>query len=129
MSHALRAGIIPESQFGFWRSYSSETALMNVADYIVTGLDQNKFVLFVVLDFSKAFDMTCCWQYLHHVGLECWVAIFAIEDNLCGMAVKCLGPDFLCMVCLKGPYGAFLVYYLHVCDCGWHSTLSVSVLR
>lgn len=44
-----------ESQAGFSRGYSCETALMNVEDYIVTGLDRNKFILRVLLDFDAFF--------------------------------------------------------------------------
>ena len=49
--------IIPKLQSGFRTGYSCSTALSNVTDDIIRGLDCNRASILILLDFSKAFDM------------------------------------------------------------------------
>lgn len=49
--------IIPRIQSGFRAGYSCSTALSNVTDDIIRGLDCNRATILILLDFTKAFDM------------------------------------------------------------------------
>lgn len=48
--------IFPINQSGFRRQHSTTTALLNISDNIIGGLDQSLATALVLLDFSKAFD-------------------------------------------------------------------------
>lgn len=55
--HCEQQQIIPNTQFGFRRNSSCETALIAATDSWMTSLDEGMVVGALLLDFSKAFDM------------------------------------------------------------------------
>lgn len=55
-SYISETNILSEFQAGFRKGYSTTTALMNVCDDIVSGIDHKEETVLVLLDFSKAFD-------------------------------------------------------------------------
>ena len=60
-------------QFGFRKFYSTELALMLSVDKIISALDENKYILGVFLDFSKAFDTidhSIMLHKLHNYGIR-----------------------------------------------------------
>ena len=71
--HVSKFSILPENQSGFRPDHSCETALLEVTDNILEGLDTGNFTVLTLLDFSKAFDtlshsMLCA--ILTHVGIS-----------------------------------------------------------
>lgn len=71
-AYVQKYNIISQYQSGFRTGYSCETALLEVTDNIFSSLDENKFVLLVLLDFSKAFDTVnheILLAILQHIGL------------------------------------------------------------
>lgn len=48
--------VLPEVQSGFRREYSCLTALTKISDDILRSVDDGKYTVLVLLDFSKAFD-------------------------------------------------------------------------
>lgn len=71
--YALNSNIIPEYQSGFRPGFSCETALLNVTDSIIDGIDKGKLTALVLLDFSKAFDTVShdiLVSILHYIGLD-----------------------------------------------------------
>lgn len=53
-------GIIPDSQCGFRKDFSTSVALVGITDDIMRAIDRKLNTILVLLDFSKAFDT------LHH---------------------------------------------------------------
>ena len=49
--------IMSETQFGFRKKMSTETALMKFIDYVHCGLSSKHYVGTVFMDLSKAFDV------------------------------------------------------------------------
>ena len=49
--------IISPNQFGFQKGKSTSHALLKIINYITTAFNENKFVVGVFIDMSKAFDM------------------------------------------------------------------------
>ena len=49
--------ILSDTQFGFRKKMSTETALMKFMDYVHSGLAAKHFVGTVFMDLSKAFDV------------------------------------------------------------------------
>ena len=45
-----------ERQSGFQKLFSTATAVVDVSDFILTELDNKKFVCSVLIDLKKAFD-------------------------------------------------------------------------
>lgn len=65
--------ILPHFQSGFRKNYSCETALLKVINDIIRDLDQDLFVILIMLDFSKAFDTIShevLLSILHHIGFN-----------------------------------------------------------
>lgn len=54
--HISKFNILPEVQSGFRPLHSCETALLNITDDILRGVDNKKVTVLVLIDFSKAFD-------------------------------------------------------------------------
>ena len=48
--------LVYELQSGFRKSYSTDTCLLHLTDYIKGEIDQGKFCGMVMLDLQKAFD-------------------------------------------------------------------------
>lgn len=48
--------ILSDSQFGFRKGRSTETALLTIKEYILQNIEKNMFTLGLFIDFSKAFD-------------------------------------------------------------------------
>ena len=48
--------VFSNKQFGFRKYFSTCSAILNVLQYVINNLDDNKFVLGVFLDLKKAFD-------------------------------------------------------------------------
>lgn len=72
-SHLDKYNIIPPTQSGFRKGYSCGTALLGVIDDIITDLDNDKFSLLILLDFSKAFDTLnheLLLSILQYIGLS-----------------------------------------------------------
>ena len=61
--------ILSDTQFGFRKKMSTETALMKFMDYVHSGLAAKHFVGTVFMDLSKAFDMVE-WDTLFKELLE-----------------------------------------------------------
>lgn len=55
-SYFVSNKLIPDSQCGFRKGYSTSTALANVTDDVIQALDNKLVSVLVLLDFSKAFD-------------------------------------------------------------------------
>lgn len=49
--------ILSNTQFGFWKALSTETALIDFTSYIYKAIDSKLHVAGLYLDFSKSFDM------------------------------------------------------------------------
>ena len=47
---------LTDSQYGFRKNRSTQTALLHQKEYILAQFEQNKFVLGIFIDFTKAFD-------------------------------------------------------------------------
>ena len=65
--------LFSDTQFGFRRNHSTETALIQVTDSILNGMDNGKISLLVLLDLSKCFDVvdhTKLLRKLEHYGIE-----------------------------------------------------------
>ena len=56
MEHLERNKLLSNTQHGFHRSLSTETALLKVTDAIYKNVDNNKITLLILCDLSKAFD-------------------------------------------------------------------------
>ena len=56
MSYLESNNLLAESQHGFRKSLSTETALMKVNEYIYNNIDNQNINLLLLLDLSKAFD-------------------------------------------------------------------------
>lgn len=54
--YTTKYNILPEMQSGFRSLHSCETALLNITDDILRGIDQQEVTVLVLLDYSKAFD-------------------------------------------------------------------------
>ena len=54
--HCVENDIIPDSQCGFRRDFSTSVALVGITDDIITSIDKKLNTALVLLDFSKAFD-------------------------------------------------------------------------
>lgn len=52
----IKQKIYPKNQSGFRQQHSTTTALLNISDNIIRGLDEKLATALVLLDFSKAFD-------------------------------------------------------------------------
>lgn len=55
-NHVTKYNILPETQSGFRPSHSCETALLDITDDILRGIDAKKLTVLVLLDYTKAFD-------------------------------------------------------------------------
>jgi hypothetical protein len=53
---ALREGFIPNEQFGFRKHHSTTAQLARLTDFIIHGLNTNKHMDTITLDFEKAYD-------------------------------------------------------------------------
>ena len=58
-------GILSDKQFDFRAGHSTEYAILELIDQVSNALDNNKFVLRVFIDLSKAFDTV-----YHNILLE-----------------------------------------------------------
>ena len=56
LTNVIENGYIDENQFGFRRAHSTEDALLKFADKVQRELAENKHVVSVFVDVSKAFD-------------------------------------------------------------------------
>ena len=73
--HILTNNLLPNEQFGFRASYSTEQQLARLTDNIVTGLRQKDTTILAFLDIQKAFDKV--WhagliiklQNIHHIPI------------------------------------------------------------
>ena len=54
--HMLVNGLFPELQSAYCQRHSTETALLNVKDYLLMAMDKGQVTLLVLLDLSSAFD-------------------------------------------------------------------------
>nr|CAH7760650.1 unnamed protein product [Callosobruchus chinensis] len=77
-NHFFNNNIIPSFQSGFREGCSTTTALLQVSDEIIRGLDKNQASALVLLDFSKAFDTInhslllakCRYYGLHDTAIQ-----------------------------------------------------------
>lgn len=68
-----RYKILPIKQSGFRHGYSCTSALTDITDDILKGLNDNKVTALILLDYSKAFDMinhTILLARLHYIGFS-----------------------------------------------------------
>ena len=76
--------ILNQSQFGFRKKHSTEHALLQLTNYIVSNQEKNKFVIGLSMDLSKAFDRInhrILLEKLHHIGFR-GPALFLIKSYL-----------------------------------------------
>ncbi|XP_030759775.1 uncharacterized protein LOC115885127 [Sitophilus oryzae] len=72
VNHIENNNILPDTQSGFRVGHSCTTALLNVTDHIFRSINEDKFTLLVLLDYSKAFDALnhkALTKILEHIGL------------------------------------------------------------
>jgi hypothetical protein len=56
VEHLIRNNLLDEFQSGFWKGYSTQTALLKITDDIRHSAEKCKITILVQLDCSKAFD-------------------------------------------------------------------------
>ena len=72
-SYFNKYNILYAYQFGFRKSYSTELSLFELSDKIAKAIDNNKLVIMLFLDLSKAFDTVdhnILIQKLRHYGIR-----------------------------------------------------------
>ena len=55
-SYFEQNNILYEHQYGFWKHKSTVQALLNHMQFMYDSIDSGNFVIYVFLDFKKAFD-------------------------------------------------------------------------
>ena len=68
--------ILSDSQFGFRKRMSTETAIMKFMDYVHSGLYSKHYVGTVFMDLSKAFDV------MNHDILKLKLDHYGFKDTL-----------------------------------------------
>ncbi|CAH1995043.1 unnamed protein product [Acanthoscelides obtectus] len=93
--------IIPESQSGFRRGYSTTLLLLNVSDDIIRSLDAGLATALVFLDFSKAFDT------IDHCLLLAKLRYYGINQLGCRLFKSYLQGRYQCVVVDNSSYSDF----------------------
>ena len=61
--------LLADSQHGYWKRYSTETALHAVTDLALKSMDEGKISILVLLDLSKCFDVVPHARLLEKLSL------------------------------------------------------------
>jgi hypothetical protein len=64
VNYVSRNGVISLFQSGFRLGHSTETAIARVFDDVRLNMESNQPTIFVLLDFSKAFDSVCHGSFI-----------------------------------------------------------------
>ena len=73
LNFTIKYGVLYSYQFGFQQNRSTKLALISLIDKITESLDEGNFVLWVFLDFRKAFDLVnhkILLEKLHCYGIR-----------------------------------------------------------
>lgn len=84
MIYLEKAKILPDTQSGFRKNYSCTTAILHILDNILAAADTNNLTVFVLLDYTKAFDCinhNLLLTILGYIGLD-HVALQLLENFL-----------------------------------------------
>jgi hypothetical protein len=65
LAHVDRSGFLSEFQSGFRCGHSTTTALVRVIEDLRSAMTEERVMVFVLLDFSKAFDCVDYRLFLH----------------------------------------------------------------
>ena len=70
---SVTSNLLSPHQHGFRQGFSTDTALCEISQFIVTSFDEGYLVIGVFLDLTKAFDSldhTILLRVLHHYGMD-----------------------------------------------------------
>ena len=56
MGHCLQHNLLPDFQSAYWKNYSMETSLLNIANDILWGMENQEITIMLILNLSAAFD-------------------------------------------------------------------------